>query len=577
MKRTIKHVAIAAIAVIFLVLNFPTTAYATHGIASGYTSIYVDGVEFEVWGYFEFFDSGPGPMHAFRLGDIAYILNGTPAQFEVLTPPDDRWDFWIQRGAPYTPTGDEMQPIPDRMAHMTSFGFNAGGGFYTDPFQTIILGIDGEDTPATTIAFNAFIDADDTFFSMHKLGELLGFELSFEVCEDSWYRSTPEVIFTHENAVFLPNRSPEFIDLMIRLSGSWVDSAHFDSPTIDESVVWPVAFSIEPHGFSDTVQDGSRIAPIDNYIRNWELREFYSLQKRELENGLIELTIDPTGNIHRRAADFTGQPYHEALYDITRFNNHRIIVDTRQTEEITLYIDDTAFQMTRFPSRWELGARNASRYYALPLEDGGIVVRYVIAPFSTHVWDLDVEFNIYRATESPRRSRDRGERIYTHQLTGFYDRFLFEFTDPTAKLGNVYYYTLRIGGFGALMNYSEDRIYMRIDLTEYGDENENEIETATPHYNDYNSKNTNIEPIYEIAETITAYPEYPESSQEHNENTNPEPIYELTETITAYPASSQRSFVWLAVVAVVVVAGFVVVVGVGLAVVLLLQQQRTAS
>jgi len=466
---------------IFVVLNFPTMAYATHGFGSGYTNIYVDGTEFQIWGYF-----GDGPMPAFRLGDIAYILNGTPVQFEISTPPDDRWDFWIQRGTPYTPMGDELRPVHERHVVLGSYGFAGGVGFYTDPFHTIVLGIDGTDAPATTIAFDVIKDVDDIYFPLHELGALLGFEL----CDfDCW--PMLELTTTPKNAAILPEHSPEFIELMVRLSGGWVDSVYFDSPTIDESVVWPVAFSIFPFGFTDTVHSGSRIAPKSNSI-DWELREYYSLQKRELENGLIELTIDPTGiirrnsidftgRLRRNSIDFTGRPYHEAYHDITRFHNHRIIVDASQPqiEDITLYIGDTAHHMTRF-RMWELDAREATRFYAVPMVDGGILLRYVIRPWFISVWGERVDLQIHRSMEHG----DQGELIYTRELTDFYDRILFEFTDPTAQLGNVYYYTLSITRPNSNWNTaqtlqigdSEGRIQsqMRVDLTI----NENEARTV---------------------------------------------------------------------------------------------------
>ena len=121
---TRKSITAWLLVTVMAVAFFPVDVFATHGFGSQSFRISVDGSSFEVWGY------GSGGITidpSIRLRDIAYILNGTPAQFNIITSPCDSWDFWIQRGAPYLVTFTEFQPISEpRRALFGSYGFLPG-------------------------------------------------------------------------------------------------------------------------------------------------------------------------------------------------------------------------------------------------------------------------------------------------------------------------------------------------------------------------------------------------------------------------------------------------------------------
>lgn len=171
---------------------FPLKAQATHEIWVESAEIYVDGAAFEIWGY------GQGSPFSVRLRDIAYVLNGTSFQFDVQYRDDDRWDIWIERGAPYVSIGTEMQPIPEeRWALTGSYGVLSGHGYGFDG--------DGEFPDALTLGtmdtngeiiyqtFHVLSDIDDSFFSLWQLAQFLGF--AFEM-GGSW-GETQIFITTH--------------------------------------------------------------------------------------------------------------------------------------------------------------------------------------------------------------------------------------------------------------------------------------------------------------------------------------------------------------------------------------------
>ena len=186
MKKIAKHSIMGILVTVMLSALFPTVVSATHGFSSGLFTVSVDGTHFEIWGYHG--DVMPGTWvfgfgtPAFRLRDIAYVLNGTPAQFEILEIDDDRWDFWIKRGEMYTVTGTEMQPILEhRNALFGSYGFLpcCSHGFGSEPHQGVILGIDGDEYPAITIPLGVIQDVDDMYFSLSDLAFWLGFDLEW--------------------------------------------------------------------------------------------------------------------------------------------------------------------------------------------------------------------------------------------------------------------------------------------------------------------------------------------------------------------------------------------------------------
>jgi len=178
MKMKLRMIVLT-LATLIISSSFCTVVSATSGFGSQKFTVILNDVNdepFEIWGY-----DGDGPMPAFRLCDIAYILNGTSAQFDIRASSDSRWDFWIKRGASYTATGAEMLPIPEnRRALFGSYGFIHGydsPGFDTAPIRNIILGVDGIYTPDEFISFRVVKDIDDVYFPLHDLGYLLGFSI----------------------------------------------------------------------------------------------------------------------------------------------------------------------------------------------------------------------------------------------------------------------------------------------------------------------------------------------------------------------------------------------------------------
>ena len=168
-KKMLKPVAII-LSLIMLLAYSPYIAWATHGFSSGRLVILVNGRQFELYGY-----SGDGPMPALRLQDLAYILNGTTAQFDIRQAEGGEWDYWIVRGQPYTVMGTELRYIPDRHALFGSYGFVSGYGFDCDPIQTAVIAVDGADNPSWTVEITVIRDIDETYFPFESLAYLLGF------------------------------------------------------------------------------------------------------------------------------------------------------------------------------------------------------------------------------------------------------------------------------------------------------------------------------------------------------------------------------------------------------------------
>ena len=161
-------IALAIIVVILAAQLDPDIFLDTRGndIASRLSVLHVNGETFEVWGY---------NRSRFSLNDIAYILNGTTAQFNIRQIDDTQWDFWIVRGEQYTPTGDEFKPIPGRWAREGSFGTMESYGINYPMSKTVVVGFDGDDYPATTVSFRAVNDIDEPRFSLRDLSFWLDF------------------------------------------------------------------------------------------------------------------------------------------------------------------------------------------------------------------------------------------------------------------------------------------------------------------------------------------------------------------------------------------------------------------
>lgn len=401
-------------------------AHATWGVFSTHRAVLVGGRLFALGGY-----SGDDGRLNFRLEDVAYILNGTTAQFNIVSPPDDRWDFWIVRGEGYTPTGHELAPIPPRHAVMGSYGFAGGEGLAADFEQLVVVGVDtvpGSNVPAFTVVLHIIEDEDGQYFSLFELGDLLGF-----VVESSWYEVRLALDPEHSRPIqVLP---VEVVTLLSQISGHWVHDVHFYGDVIDETVIWPVEFYLCQTGFRVFSNWPTGPMRIGEYPTNY----FFQVDMAYLDNGLVEITINPNVQVFPWQISFPwDMPVPENIYathDVSHLANYRIVVDTTQPtiEVLTLYIGDTTYTMVR--QDWRI--RDARRHTVSATPEGYITLRYVLGNGAVGIWDLE-GIHIYRSREF----NQRGELIYIHRDVDPLDRILFEFTDTTAVHGHVYYYQL---------------------------------------------------------------------------------------------------------------------------------------
>jgi len=199
-RKFIKILAIGIMAAVLIITFSPVITQATHGFGSGRGAFIVDGnisAPFIFEGYF-----GDGPVPAIRLADLAYMLNGTPAQFSIHPSQDERAAFWIKRGQSYTPTGAEFQPMPEyRWAAFGSYGFISWGDslwFDGYPIRSIIIGVDGNEAPETFAAISVIQDIDDIFFSVMDLQYLLGFVFTWNPFHHEDERSEYLQRYLHE-------------------------------------------------------------------------------------------------------------------------------------------------------------------------------------------------------------------------------------------------------------------------------------------------------------------------------------------------------------------------------------------
>jgi len=443
----------------------PLTLNATvDSVWSGQFVIQVDGEIFEPWGY-----STDMAILYLCLRDMAYMLNGTSSQFAIREPLDDRWDFWIIRGEVYTSNGTEFSPIPERWATRSDAGGLFGwtyDNFPAYPEQTLLIGIDGIDEPATTLAVRTIQDVDNIYVQVVDLAPILGFHSL--ITTDRWHPGSwhddfvegiDRILTTtgHEPAD-LPIQSPEFARLMVRLAGHWVDARYFDSPAIDESVVFPAEFVISYHGINKPVWRS--VAPIrpewTQQIWEWERFWWYPVHMQNFENGLVELTIiEQSHHMFPRIAWNAVTEYEQTVSNIAPFRGYRIIIDPNREEidNLTLFIGDTPHVMRRFWTEWQFFEAPV-RYEVQPADDGGIIIQYIL-----HRWAIgehnDIELRVYRSRIPVGQTGfihssdiDFSTMELLHHQTGVqpHDRIAFEFIDNTAEHDMVYYYSLwRIG------------------------------------------------------------------------------------------------------------------------------------
>ena len=455
--RIIRKLIALTLVTIVVLMCFPITVKATaDSVWAGKFTILVDDVSFEPWGY-----STDMAILYLCLFDMAYMLNGTSAQFDIRTPIDNRWDFWIIRGETYTPTGTEFQPIPWRFAARGSYGFigwDRESGFDYYPEQTLIIGIDGTEKPVTSIAIRTIQDIDKPYFMVSDLAAILGFD--YVITTDMWHpgryhedfvEGIDHILTTEtRKPALLPVQSPELADILVRISGQWVDREHFYSPIINESVVWPAELSISYHGINKPMTES--VAPIrperTRSLWEWEWLWWYPVSMQTLENDLVALTVNQPEQAQPAWSIAFELEYSQEdfLHLSPRFQNYRIVLGPGQDriENITLYIGDTPHIMYRI-GLWCGG----SRYTVEPAEGGGIMIRYVFSR-----WDLqrteDMDFRIYRSTfpielmRSVRNTRfDELAIEPIHSQIGITpdDRIIFEFIDTTIEHGQIYYYS----------------------------------------------------------------------------------------------------------------------------------------
>lgn len=140
-------------------------------------NIKVNGEPFVVWGYF-------GDMPAFiKLRDIAYILNGTSAQFDIYEEDFIRDIIRLTKGVPYSVTGYELQPITViRHTVFGSYGF--AGGFtefgFDESMSVRNITIHAIGSTSTVISVVQVLeDEDGIYISVWDLSKMLGFEFDW--------------------------------------------------------------------------------------------------------------------------------------------------------------------------------------------------------------------------------------------------------------------------------------------------------------------------------------------------------------------------------------------------------------
>jgi len=412
--KSMRCLLIAMLTVIATALLPTVEVNATHGFGSGETLVIVDGVPFYIWTYGG--RGGDGFAHI-RLRDMAYVLNGTTAQFDIRDIADDRLDFWIMRGEAFNADGTELEPIPMRYLMFGSYGFFGwhGDDFDIYPTQTAVVGFDGSDSPERIMPAQILRDIDDMFLPLHTMADWFGFSITsgrhaeryhfYEIRTDA---NPPQEI---------PAHSIEFIDLMIRFAGHWIDAAYYYSPIIDESVLAPMYFALSIHGFSDEATKFINDATL-NWAGEWFVPQWHSVSVQNLENGFVELTID--------VSDSTA-----------RFQNYRIIADAsnRHIDEITLYINDVSYTMLRYERSYSI-----NDFLIEEADSGGVKVRYLLWQRDLSATIID-DFRLYRSTVLDIRG-DIQIPIVPIDVFNNAQHFNFKFIDRDIESGQVYYYSL---------------------------------------------------------------------------------------------------------------------------------------
>jgi hypothetical protein len=421
------------ICILLLTLLAPVTVRATVGPFALESVIFVDGVASPLWGVRN--DIG---ISAVRLRDLAYLLNGTPAQFDLRPTGDDALAYWVIRGAPYTPLGNEMQPICcyyiEEYNNIAWFG---------GVFSRVLVGIDGTTTPETVVEFTAYQDNCDYYFPLNLLGALLGFTMDWTRMEyyvldqyhlhEHYVEGANYVISTGTRPpADIPVQSVEFLNLMHRLDSHWVHDAHYRAAIIDESVVWPTELFFSHEGHGVRFNSWRSVAPAhraeDNFWRYW-----YPVEMRTLECGRIELAV--AGQMAPAWTD--AHAYNAPGVTHAYTPSRRIVVDARGDEigELFLYIDGTAHRMVNAYNP----PRDARRYSVAINEAGHVVLNYVLG--QPTIWQIS-GIQIFRTAATG----DDWKVIYARDTLDRRDRLFFEFIDTTAEPGHTYDYMIGLTG-----------------------------------------------------------------------------------------------------------------------------------
>jgi len=419
MKILINTLICIILLLFLLLISQPTNIYATpDGWRYHHHAIYVNEQRFELWGYGHWDGYGN-----YRLRDIAYILNGTSAQFSIREPLGEYLHFWIERNTPYIPTGTELSYFYDEQRDWRELGGFHAYAVEHFPLQNVILSIDGSENPdinTVVTVLTAFgfplnepqwlADLNKVYFEIGNLAGLLGFSL--EMTPDGLHITTGTEYLTDN----IESRPLELLDMSLRLTGHWVDRRFFDSDIITQEVAWPHEFEIGLFGLSyqpmfvDFMFTGLPLAARQPNVwhSNWIVSPF---TMESLEDGVMTISVD--GHDRKISADKSSMPINALIY----------------------YVDGTPIKMVRLDPNLSPG-----RYRYEALEEGGILLTY-IADYQSFR-HMPEYIHIYRSYVQGYE----GERIFTHTVIDENDRIFFEFVDPYAEPGRVYFYMIRSQG-----------------------------------------------------------------------------------------------------------------------------------
>ncbi|MDR0271887.1 MAG: hypothetical protein LBI27_01025 [Clostridiales bacterium] len=222
----------------------------------------------------------------------------------------------------------------------------------------------------------------------------------------------------------------------------WVDGAFYDSPTIDESVVFPVGIVVMPTipDYSNDTQMLMGISfslfgePTIRHFHDFE-RTFRPLTMIEPEAGVFELRYDFSRDVTGICGNHWKMPWQED--DERYFENHKIIIDTRNlpVQTIRYYIGETGYDLIRFDEN-----RDPSRY-TFEAVDAGIRLAWQLPAAAFYCSD---EMRLYRSTVRG----ERGELIREKNLESYEwlrePAWTYEFIDTNVNADETYFYSLWI-------------------------------------------------------------------------------------------------------------------------------------